>query len=365
MVSQINSHTRTQPRRITAVCTLGTQTRIHTSKTPTMHNLKYSGPRQRVGQFRAHDPRGSHARGLLAGHAAAPIREAPGPATDQNGGRGPRPGEAAPGLAPVSGAWGPGRRRLVCVLPRPQARRPGSASRPPLASQAAAKEARGAPGRPRSPPSPRDEAGSPSQSPAKPTNRPRGPPRRQGPSPSAPLGPQRLPPLPLAGPRCTSSRTSAAAAPPPAEPAEPPPPTPHLLPNFPRPRRGPHSNMDAERRARPAAGQGRARLSVPAGQLPRLLRPPPAPDPAARRPPPAARRPPPAARTKGRGRWRQPQRQLPLPGPAPSRHSTAPRPREGGGRGGTSRGGEGPAEAGRGDRRGDRRGGETGRGGGA
>lgn len=139
------NHTHTEPKRITAACTLGTQTRIHTSKTPTMQSLKYSGPRQRVGQLRAHDPRGSHARGRPASHATAPIRAAPGPATDHNGGRGPRPGEAAPGLAPGSGTWGPGRRGLVCVLPRPQAQRPGSASRTPLASQAEAKEARALP----------------------------------------------------------------------------------------------------------------------------------------------------------------------------------------------------------------------------
>lgn len=181
-------------------------------------------------------------------------------------------------------------------------------------------------------------------------SRPGGLPAVSAPPPSAPLGPGGLPPLPSGQPRCTSSWTLAAIAPRRAEPVEPAPQRPPSTSPRPRPRRGPHSNMDAARRARPAAGQGRAGLcgagrrwaSPPVSRLsffgcraPHLRR-----NPAALCP---HKRPGPRDAAAA---------SAPLSCLRPARHGTAPRPREGARSEGSALAGtsgrEGSALAGRG-----------------
>ena len=181
-------------------------------------------------------------------------------------------------------------------------------------------------------------------------SRPGGLPCRQRPTPECTPGPPRLPSLPSGRPLCPSSWTSAAIAPRRAEPVEPPPQRPLSTSPRPRPRRGPHSNMDAARRARPAAGQGRAGLgwavrrwaSPPVSRLSFFgcRTPDPRPNPAALCP---HKRPgPPDAAAAS----------APLSCLRPARHGTAPRPREGARREGSALQGtsglEGSALAGRG-----------------
>lgn len=148
------------------------------------------------------------------------------------------------------------------------------------------------------------------------------------------MGPQRLPPLPLAGPRCTSSRISAAAAPPLAEPAEPPPPRPSPEPPPPPPRSSLEHGCGAvgapSRRAGPGPAERPRWAAASPSSAAARTRP--------RRPQPAARSPPPAQKAGAAGGSRS----VSSPFLPPPRRVTAPPPARG-----REGGGEGPAEAGR------------------
>lgn len=230
-----------------------------------MHNLEYSGPGQGLGQFRAQDPRGSEARGRPATYKIPSEQPRDSRQTRTEGG-GPDLERLLPGLSrthgpgsPVGGVSSPpsldrspkdpGQPRAHSSPPKQRQRRPGAlpAGRAPSA-MSPGPSAKARPGwRIASGQCQADPGGYPAVS---------------APTPSAPLAPEASLPSPPAdpgaqapGPRLRSRHAGPSPwSPRPSDPRRTSP-RPH-----PCPRRGPHSNMDAARRARPAAGQGRAGL---------------------------------------------------------------------------------------------------------